>query len=186
MNEAPHFYAKDRATWREWLVDNHETEKAVWLVYDKGSERKLKWQDIVQEALCFGWIDGRQNVVSETQSKIYVSKRKPKGMWSKINKANVEELIASRQMQSAGLAAVERAKLNGSWDTLNNSDNLILPPELINAFKENPLARANFEAFPESSRRNALQWMYDAKTDATRQKRIKQTVESAAQNVRVR
>lgn len=186
MNDAPHFYAKDRASWRKWLEKYHDSEVAVWLVYDKGVGRKLKWADIVQESLCFGWIDSRPGKISDTQSKIYVCRRKPKSVWSKINKAHVDELIANGQMRPAGLAAIERAQLNGSWDALNNSDNLIIPPELQAQFDKYPISQSNFEAFPVSSRRNMLQWIYDAKTDTTRANRITQVVDAARNNIRLR
>ena len=186
MDKAPEFYAKDRASWRNWLEKNHDSETSVWLVHDKGVTRTIKWEEIVLEALCFGWIDGRANPVSDTQLKIYVSKRKPRGRWSKINKAHVENLMKDGLMRPAGLAAIEQAKLNGAWDELNNSDDLIHPSELVDAFKMSPTAANNFEAFSNSSKRLILQWIYDAKTDATREKRIQQTIESAARNEKVR
>jgi uncharacterized protein YdeI (YjbR/CyaY-like superfamily) len=186
MENVPHFYAKDRALWRGWLVKHHESENAVWLVYDIGAGRTLQWADIVQEALCFGWIDSRPGKVSDTQSKLYISKRKPKSVWSKINKGYVDELQAKGLLMPAGLAAIERAKLNGSWDALNNSDNLTIPPELAAAFAREPETKVNFEAFSESTRRNTLQWVYDAKTDETRMKRIEKIVQSAKAGVRLR
>jgi len=186
MKDAPEFYAKDRATWRQWLVDNHANESAIWLVFDKGAERTLTWVEIVQESLCFGWIDGRAQKVSETQSRIYVSKRKPKSAWSKVNKQHVEKLIVSGEMTEAGLTAIKLAKANGSWDLLNNSDNLIFPAELEEKFQEYPTARANFEAFSPSSKRLILQWIYDAKTDTTKHIRVTQTVESAERGEKVR
>lgn len=186
MDTAPHFYAKDRASWHEWLETHHETESAVWLVYDKGPGRKLTWPDIVQEALCFGWIDSRPGKVSDTQSKLYISKRKPKSVWSKINKSYVDELIEAGLIQPAGQRAIDIAKQNGSWNALDLSDSLTYPSELIKAFKQAPLAAQNFELFPEGSRRNTLQWIYDAKTDDTRDRRIKEVVEKAKQNIRTR
>jgi uncharacterized protein YdeI (YjbR/CyaY-like superfamily) len=83
--EVTEFYAKNRAAWRGWLQRNHDTQQAVWLIYDKGAHRTLSWEDIVQEALCFGWIDSKPGKVSETQSKLYVSRRKSKSVWSKNN-----------------------------------------------------------------------------------------------------
>ena len=186
MKDAPEFYPSDRQAWRQWLLEHHETDTAVWLVYDKGSQRKITWPEIVQESLCFGWIDGRANPISEMQSKIYVSKRKPKGMWSKVNKAHVENLIASGQMMPAGLAAIELAKENGAWDTLNDSDNLIVPPELEAGFVENPAARATYESFSVSSKRMILAWIYSAKTEPTRMNRVAQTIEHAARGEKVR
>ena len=186
MKDAAEFYPQSRADWRQWLIDNHETGTGVWLICDKGPARKITWPEIVQEALCFGWIDGRANKVSDTQSKIYVSKRKPKGTWSRVNKAHIESLIAAGLMMPAGLAAIEQGKQNGSWDVLNNSDNLINPPELEAEFVKNPLARTHFDSFSPSSKRLILQWIYDAKTDTTRHNRVSQTVESAKRGEKVR
>jgi len=186
MEGIPHFYAPDRDSWRRWLEENHTDQSGVWLVFDKGPGRTMTWADIVQEALCFGWIDSRPGKVSDTQSKIYVSKRKPKSVWSRINKAHVEALIANGLMRPAGMVAIETAKQNGSWDALNLSDDLVYPPELVNAFDQSSIAKQNFELFPVSSRRNALQWIYDAKTPETRQKRVDEIVQSAESNVRLR
>lgn len=186
MDEAPHFYAKDRKSWRTWLTTHHEKESAVWLVFDKGIDRTMAWQDIVQEALCFGWIDSRPGKVSETQSKIYVSKRKPKSVWSKINKQHVETLIQNGLMQPAGLKAIDIAKNNGSWNALDLSDNLVYPAELKELFDRNTIAKTNFESFPVGTRKNTLQWIYDAKTEATRRRRIIQVLEAAVENIRLR
>jgi len=186
MQDAPHFYAKDRTAWRAWLEENHATESAVWLVYDKGPGRKLTWPDIVQESLCFGWIDSRPGKISDAQSKIYISRRKPKSVWSKINKGHVEELTAKGLMWPAGQAAIDIARQNGSWDALNLSDDLIYPLELIAGFEKTPVAKQHFDAFPVSSRRNSLQWIYDAKTEPTRLARVSQIIENAEKNIRLR
>ena len=183
---APHFYAPDRQAWRQWLEKNHTTESAVWLVYDKGVKRTLSWQDIVEEALCFGWIDSRPGKVSDTQSKLYISKRKPRSVWSRINKAHVEKLLTLGLMAPAGIEAVELARSNGSWDALNRSDNVIIPPELRKLFSKNSLAKNNFEQYPLGSKRNTLQWIYDAKTAQTRTARIHKVYEAAVLGVRLR
>jgi uncharacterized protein YdeI (YjbR/CyaY-like superfamily) len=186
MDTAQHFYAKDRRAWRAWLDKHHETEVAVWLVYDKDKDRTMSWQDIVEEALCFGWIDSRPGKVSDTQSKIYVSRRKPKSVWSKINKQHVKRLIASGLMRPAGLASIEIAKRNGSWNALDLSDNLVYPAELIVLFDKDEKAKSNFENFAVGARKNTLQWIYDAKTDVTRTKRIMQVYEAAKNNIKLR
>lgn len=184
MENAPHFYAVDRVAWRQWLEQHHTTETGVWLVYDKGKNRKLKWEDIVQEALCFGWIDSRPGKISETQSKIYVSRRKPKSVWSKINKQHIENLQAAGLMMPAGLEAVKVGKQNGSWDALNRSDNLELPTELAEGLAQNPVALKNFNSFSVSSRKMILSWIYEAKRDETFQKRVEQTIRMAQKNLR--
>ncbi len=176
MHSAPEFYAKDRAAWREWLAAHHDTETAVWLIFDKGPLRTMSWSDIVQEALCFGWIDSLPGKVSDTQSKIYVARRKPKSMWSKVNKGHVDVLRAHGLMTSAGEKAIAVAKENGSWDILNRSDNLEVPDELAAAFAQNPAAKACYESLSDSKKRNILQKIYEAKTAATRERRIEQAI----------
>ena len=186
MDKVPHYYAKDRASWRKWLKINHLKKSSVWLVFDKGKNRTMSWEDIVQEALCFGWIDSRPGKVSETQSKIYVSKRKPKSVWSKIYKQHIEFLIEKGLMQPAGIQAIEIAKNNGSWNALDLSDNLIYPPQLEILFEQNTIAKNNFENFPKGSKRNTLQWIYDAKTEATKVDRINKVFAAAIDNIRLR
>ncbi|MEO5499304.1 MAG: YdeI/OmpD-associated family protein [Candidatus Saccharimonadales bacterium] len=184
MKDVPHFYAKDRTAWRTWLEEHHDTETAVWLVHDKGKNRTFKWEDIVQEALCFGWIDSTAGKVSDTQSKIYVSRRKPKSVWSKINKAHVERLIASGEMTLTGLKVIEVAKGNGSWDALNRSDALELPEELVALLMADATAQQHFQSFSDSAKKQILSWVYSAKRDETKSSRIQKTVEMARRGLR--
>jgi uncharacterized protein YdeI (YjbR/CyaY-like superfamily) len=186
MDTVEDFYAKDRQAWRAWLQANHVAKSAVWLVHDKGPVRALRWEDIVQEALCFGWIDSLQRPVSDTQNKIYMSKRKPNGGWSRINKAHVIELEEKGLMTPAGRAAIDLAKQNGMWDKFTMSDNLELSPELKKTFQANKQAKVNFDNFSSSAKRIILQWIYDAKRPETTQQRINSTIEMAAQNKKVR
>ncbi|MDF2460923.1 MAG: hypothetical protein K0S68_326 [Candidatus Saccharibacteria bacterium] len=180
----PEYYAKDRAAWRKWLVENHDKEQAVWLVYDKGAGRTLRWEEIVQEALCFGWIDGLAGTVSDTQSKIRVTRRKPRSNWSRINKEHVEQLIAEGLMTPAGLAAIEVAKRNGSWDSLNRSDNLEVPAELQRALDDDNEAGANWSSWSESRRRILLGWIYAAKRPETTAKRVAEAARLAKHNLK--
>lgn len=177
-------YCRDRPAWRAWLEANHVSTDSIWLIFDKGLTRQLSGDDMVEEALCFGWIDSKPGKVDEHRSKIYMSKRKPKSVWSKINKDRIARLEAAGLMAPAGVKAVELAKANGSWDALNASDALTMPPALTAALQANALAQDYFDAFPPSSRRAILEWIYQAKTDSTRIKRIIETVELAAQNIR--
>jgi uncharacterized protein YdeI (YjbR/CyaY-like superfamily) len=110
MNDVPSFYAKDRQAWRQWLVHNHDTAQSVWLVYDKGTRRTLSYDDIVEEALCFGWVDSKPGKVNETQSKLYISKRRPTSAWSKSNKQRIRKLVKAGVMQPSGDEAVRIAK----------------------------------------------------------------------------
>ena len=101
--DVPEFYATDRQDWRRWLSENHATERAVWLVYDKGPARTMSWADTVQESLCFGWIDSKPGKISDTRSKIYICRRSPKSAWSKVNKGHIDQLTANGLMMPANV-----------------------------------------------------------------------------------
>lgn len=176
---AEEFYAKDRQSWREWLSRNHATERSVWLVFDKGPGRKLSYEDIVEEALCFGWIDSLPRKKSETQSMLYVARRKPKSVWSEANKERVERLTAAALMADSGLAAVAVAMENDSWNALAKSDALILPEALQQALDEDDAARAGFESMTRSQKKMILERIYAARTEPTRMKRIAEAVRLA-------
>lgn len=186
-SRTPEFYAPDRAAWRAWLTAHHETEQAVWLVYDKdqpGARRALPYAVIVEEALCFGWVDSVPGTVGATQAKLYVSRRKPKSAWSKANKERVVALRAAGLMTPAGEQAVAVAQANGMWDHLAVSDRFELPPELVSQLAANPAAQAFYDALPPSSHRIILEWIYTAKTQETKLRRIRETVELAAKGIK--
>lgn len=184
MNDAPEFYAKSRAEWRQWLAENYDKEQSVWLVFGKGKDRTLEYEEIVLEALCFGWVDSIGRSVDNTRTKLYISRRKPKSVWAKTNKARIERLAAEGLMTEAGWAVVKAAKANGMWEALDKSDNLEMPHELETALQNNQKAKEFYEAMPASSKRIILEWIYAAKTEATKQKRLQETVDLAAQGIR--
>lgn len=184
MINAKEVYAPDRRTWRAWLEANHATEQSVWLVYDKGPGGALTYEAIVQEALCFGWIDSVSGKVNETQSKLYISRRKPKSVWSKSNKERVERLRAQSLMMPAGEQAIAAAQANGAWSQLDASDRLELPPDLMRQLEANDAAKAFFEALSPSSQRIILEWIYTARTETTQGKRIAETVDLAAKGIK--
>lgn len=186
METTEQFYAKDRQSWRNWLLKNHHMSSAIWLVFDKGSSRTISYDAIVEEALCFGWIDSKPGKISNTQSKLYLSKRKPKSVWSKSNKERVLRLRKQGLMTRAGEDAIATAQSNGAWDALNASDSLTEPPGLTVALDEVSEARAFYDALSSSSKRILLEWIYAAKTNETRDRRISETVKLAAIGKRAR
>ncbi len=171
-------YAPDRAAWRAWLETNGETTSAVWLVYfKKGSgQPSITWDEAVEEALCFGWIDSKAKPIDELRYRQYFSPRKPTSVWSKVNKARLERLIADGLMREPGLRAIETAKANGSWSALDDVEALVIPDDLAVAFAESPGAREAFDRLSRTNRRNILQWIATAKRPQTRAKRIAATV----------
>lgn len=171
-----------RAQWRAWLEANHTLTESIWLISHKkiAGSKYLPYDAIVEEALCFGWIDSLPRKLDEDRKMLLLSPRKPKSVWSKLNKERVARLIEAGLMHPAGLAKVERAKQDGSWDRLNDSDALIIPADLQAAFRKKPGSRTAFNALSPSLRRGLLAFLNDAKTPATREKRIAQICETAS------
>ena len=184
MNSPQEVYAKDRQAWRAWLEAHHATEKSVWLVYDKGPGRTLPYDAIVEEALCFGRVDCVPGTADDAHAKIYVSRRKPKSAWSKTNRERVARLRERGLMTPAGERAVAVARANGEWEHLETSDRFERPPALVEQRAANPAAQAFYDAMPLSSHRIILEWIYAAKAEATKQRRITEMVELAAQGIK--
>jgi uncharacterized protein YdeI (YjbR/CyaY-like superfamily) len=185
MSDAPQVHVEDRAAWRAWLEANHATAAGVWLVgWRRGHGPRVEYEDAVEEALCFGWIDSQGGNIDERRSRQYYAPRKPTSGWAATNKARVERLIADGRMTPAGLAAIERAKANGSWTLLDAVEQGIVPDDLAAALARRPPAAANFEAFPKSARRAMLAWVAQAKRPETRAERVRQIAERAALNER--
>lgn len=172
-----------RKDWRKWLERNHQTESSVWIIsYTKKSNQPaVDWGELVDEALCFGWIDSTRKTVDETKFKQLFSKRKPNSTWSKVNKAKIKRLIAEGSMTKAGLDVVKRAKQNGSWNILNEVEKLIIPKDLEQAFAIHPGSKDYFLSLSKSVKKMLLQWIVLAKRPETREKRINEIAELAAQ-----
>ena len=172
--------------WRQWLTANHATSKGIWLILVKKEAdlHGITYADAVEEALCFGWIDSKSNTLDEKRYRLHMSPRKAGSVWSKLNKQRIRKLVKEGRMTQAGLAKIKAAKKDGSWNTLNAIDRLEIPAELLERLSANEEARRNFEGFSTSSKKIILFWIASAKRDATRQKRIEETVRLAAQNIK--
>jgi len=177
------FCPTNRQNWRKWLEENHQSKKSVWLIYYKNNTRKptVKYSDAVDEALCFGWIDSKAKSLDEEKFMQFFSKRKPKSVWSKINKEKVQRLIECGLMTDAGFESIEVAKQNGSWSILDSAESLVIPSDLEAEFQNNPNSIDYFLSLSRSDKRNILQWLVLAKRSETRQKRIVEIVELARQ-----
>ena len=176
-----------RLEWRRWLEKHHEQPQGVWLVtYKKAADlqRYVPYDTIVEEALCFGWIDSLPRALDRARSMRLVAPRNAKSAWSKVNKARVARLIAEKRMAPAGLRAVERAKKDGSWARLDAVESLTIPPDLAASLARQRQTADFFEAFPRSSKRLILEWISNARKPETRAKRIAETVRLAAKNER--
>jgi uncharacterized protein YdeI (YjbR/CyaY-like superfamily) len=170
---------------RDWLNKHHGQTDSIWLVtYKKPDARYIPYNDVVEEALCFGWVDSLPRRLDEQRSMLMLSPRKPKSAWSKLNKDRVERLTQAKLMMPAGLKAVEAAKTSGHWNKLDGIETLELPEDLKKALRTSRMAEANFEAFPRSAKRGILEWIIQAKRPDTRTARIAETVEKAKVNIR--
>lgn len=188
MTKAPpdSVHPLSRAEWRAWLEQNHTRASGVWLItYKKAAgQPRVEYDDAVEEALCFGWIDSKPNKLDHERSMLWFAPRKPGTGWSRPNKERVERMLAAGLMAPAGLAKVEAAQRDGSWSALDAIEALEIPPDLESALEANPPARQHWDAFPRSVKRGILEWIANARRPETRAKRVAETAELAAQNKR--
>lgn len=177
---------RTRAAWRAWLAEHHAGSTGVWLVTAKKAtgEPRVEYEDAVEEALCFGWIDSVARTLDDTRSMLRFSPRKPGSGWSRPNKQRIERLAVAGLMTPAGQARIDAAKADGSWTKLDAVENLEVPEDLAEACAAYPHARAHFDAFPRSARRGILEWIAQAKRPETRAKRVAETARLAESNYR--
>jgi uncharacterized protein YdeI (YjbR/CyaY-like superfamily) len=186
QSETETFYPKNRQEWRQWLEKNHADKQSVWVVMYKKQSGKpsILWTEAVDEALCFGWIDSLKKSVDSESSIQFFSKRKPKSGWSKINKDKIIRLIEEGQMTAAGLATIETAKQNGSWTMLDSVEELLIPEDLNQAFKNHAGAEDYFLGLSKSIKKMMLHWVVTAKRPETRQNRINEIAELAGKKMK--
>ncbi len=175
-----------RRAWRQWLQKNHARMDGVWLVTFKKETGKprVEYDEAVEEALCFGWIDSKPNKLDDERSLLWFAPRKPGTGWSRLNKERVERLIVAGRMTPAGLARVAAAKADGSWSALDAVEALTIPADLRAALRGWAGATAFFDAFPRSVKRGILEWIQNAKKPETRARRVEETARLAAENKR--
>lgn len=174
MVEKPHLYFKHHSEWRSWLENNHTDFKGVYLIFYKveNTEDSMRWEEAVKVALCFGWIDATVKSLGNGKRQQYFCPRNKKSVWSAVNKKYIKELIAEDLMHENGHLSIKIAKKNGSWTALDAVEKGIIPEDLQIAFKANNTAYLNFKNFAPSYRKSYLHWIYQAKREETRQKRI--------------
>lgn len=188
VNSIPILYFKNSDEWRGWLAKNHESYSAVYLIFYKLELGMpgMRWEDAVKVALCYGWIDGKVKSLGKGKRKQYFCPRKPKSIWSKRNKIYIQELIEKNLMHESGLKKVEIAKKNGSWYSLDNVENGVIPKDLQIAFDKNEVAFQNYQSFSRTYQKRYLYWLNQAKRNETRSKRIQQIIELCEKNIKSR
>lgn len=179
-------HIQNRQSWRTWLQNNHALSTGVWLAVSKkkSSTPTVLHDEVVEEALCYGWIDSQLQKFDEDSYLLWMSPRKPGSIWSLNNKRRIDKLIEKGHMTSAGLKKINAAKKDGSWDIIDDIETLTIPEDLLRALENNIPAKKNFISFPASSKKMLLFWILSAKQPKTRAKRIQQTVALAAQNIK--
>ncbi len=183
----PVYGATSAADWRNYLANHHDKLPNTWLViYKKDSQvASLTYEEARDEALCFGWVDSKPNKRDAESYYLFFARRNPTSNWSRVNKARVVALEAAGKLAAPGLAMVAEAKRRGTWDALNDVEDLVVPDDLEAAFHRiGGDARHHWNNFPPSVQRSILEWIFNGKRAATRAKRIEETVNMAYNNER--
>ena len=176
------------AEWRAWLEEHHAEEKEAWLVhFKKGSKTSaLAYEEAVEEALCFGWIDGLLRSIDAERFTLRYSPRKPKSIWAESNKKRAEKLIREGRMTQAGLDKIAEAKKSGEWEAASRREDVdSIPPDLEQALQSHHHARERYLELPASQKKQLNWWISSAKREETRNKRIQAVVDLVVEGERV-
>jgi len=186
FDELPILDVADRGAWRRWLEEHHALTSGVRLILPRGSASpsRLSYEGAVEEALCFGWIDGRQQPHDAQRVRLHFAPRRPGGTWARSNRDRVERLEREGRMTDAGRKVVEAARRDGSWDALRDIEDLVIPEDLAAALAADVEASSRFAAFSPSVRRAYLWWVKQARRPETRAARIADTVALARAGIK--
>jgi uncharacterized protein YdeI (YjbR/CyaY-like superfamily) len=182
----PVFHPADLAAWRAWLAANHGTTRGVWVAsWRKASGRDpVPYEQLVEEAICFGWIDSTVNTLDDDRGLQLMTPRKAKSGWTRLNRRRFAELEGQGRMTDAGRRAAEVARANGWWTLMDPVEDLLEPDDLAAALDAVPAARTAWDGFPPSARKQMLWSIVTAAQPATRAKRIAKIVGDAQQGRR--
>jgi uncharacterized protein YdeI (YjbR/CyaY-like superfamily) len=182
----PRFFAKP-SDFRKWLSANHAKAAELWVGYYKVGSGKpsITWPESVDQALCFGWIDGIRKSIDDTAYMIRFSPRKKSSIWSAVNVKRAKELIEAELMQPAGMAAFSKRDQAKTNQYSYEREHTELSPEYLAQFKKNKRAWEFFEAQPPSYRKPVMWWIMSAKQEATRTKRLGILIEYSSASERI-
>ncbi len=172
-------YVDSRDRWRKWLKKNHDRSNGIWLVFYKKHIGKptLEYDDAVEEALCFGWIDSTIKKLDDEKFVRKFTPRNPDSRWSEPNKKRVNKLIKQGLMTEAGLVRVNDGKKSGAWNKPDRPTiSLEVPPELKAALAKNKKAKAFFDQLAPSYKKQYLGWVSMAKRPETRARRVAESI----------
>jgi len=188
IHEAPRVPVSSAAELRAWLVDHHASSSGVWLVRPRPAPGRdaPTYDELIEELLAFGWIDGQYAPIDADTSMLWVTHRKARSGWSRLSKERVARVLASGRMTPAGAEVIAAAQADGSWTLLDDVEALVVPPDLAEALAALPGARENWDAFTPSSRKLVLTWIVTARRPTTRAARVTETARAAAEGVPAR
>lgn len=183
-------FFKTPADFRKWLNKNHKTEQELLVgFYKKGSGKaSITWPESVDQALCFGWIDGIRRSIDEESYSIRFTPRRPKSIWSSVNIKKIAELTEKGLMLPEGIAAYERKQDHSSeiYSFEQDKKNIKLPAAFEKQFRSNKTAWKFFQSSPPSYRHPAIWWVISAKQEATRQRRMNTLIEDSEAGLRIK
>jgi uncharacterized protein YdeI (YjbR/CyaY-like superfamily) len=180
-------YLKTRREWRAWLEKNHTTEEEIWLVYYKkiSGKPRIDYNDAVEEALCFGWIDGKIKRINEEYFIQRFTPRRSGSRWSKYNIERVEKLISEGKMEPQGLKAFRETLEKPELIYENRTDgDPEIPDDLGDALNNNKIAFDNFINFSRSARRIYIDWLNSAKREETRLRRVEKILDLSEKKIK--
>ncbi|MEW7291473.1 YdeI/OmpD-associated family protein [Aquimarina sp. 2304DJ70-9] len=188
MINKPELYFKNDQEWRSWLHENHNNSMGVYLIFYKVESKQpsMRWEEAVKVALCYGWIDSTVKRLDNERRRQYFCPRKPKSVWSKVNKNYIKDLIKNNLMHESGLTIIKTAKKNGSWVALDDVENGIIPKDLQTAFDQHSKAFENYQNFAQGYRKSYLYWLNQAKRQETRDRRIVEIIKLCKANQKTR
>ncbi len=182
----PIYHAETRAQWRAWLAAHHDSEPGVWLCSwrPRTGRPACPYPEVVEEALCFGWIDSTVNPLDDERGLQLLTPRKAKSTWTRLNRQRVADLEAAGLMTDAGRRAAAVAQANGWWTIMDPVEDLIEPDDLAAALDAEAAARAAWDGFPPGARKQMLWWVISAVKPDTRATRVATIVAKAAKGER--
>ncbi|WP_426594053.1 YdeI/OmpD-associated family protein [Cellulomonas sp. McL0617] len=184
-DDAEQVHVESPRQWRDWLTEHHATSSGIWLVTWRPASGKpqVTYEQTIEEALCFGWIDGQAQTLDADRTALWLTRRRPGSGWSVLSKQRVARVEADGRMTPVGRAVIDEAKADGSWSRYDDADSLVLPADLVDAFALRDGSREHWESFSEAVRRAILRWIVDARRDVTRAARVEETADLAGQGI---
>ena len=182
----PIYHAETRGQWRSWLEANHEAAPGVWLCSWRAATGRstCPYPELVEEAICFGWIDSTVNILDDDRGLQLLTPRRPKSPWTRLNRRRVADMEAAGLMADAGRRTAEIARANGWWTIFDSVEDLVEPDDLAIALDADAAARHAWNGFPPSARKAMLWWLISAAKADTQARRICSIVDKATRGER--